>query len=61
MVSLSSSILLWTSMECAYYVAIVLINLDVLLIIVMGSSTLVSKLFIDRIHGVALAFCNSLL
>lgn len=44
-VCMFSSLLLWTSMTCAYCVAIVLVCLHMLLIFVTGSFTLVSKLF----------------
>ena len=60
MVCLFSSLLLWASMECVYFVAIVLINLNVILIIVMGIFGLVSKLFIDKICEVALALATPL-
>ena len=38
---------LWTSIECAYRVTIVLIYLNVLFIFITWSSSFVSKLFID--------------
>lgn len=55
MVCLFSSLLLWTSMECVYCVAIVLICFNVTLVFVTWSFTLVSKLFIDGICEVVLA------
>ena len=42
-----SSLRLWTSIECAYCVAIMLICLNVLLIFITRSLSFVSKLFID--------------
>lgn len=54
-VCLFSSVILWSSMECAYCVAIVLICLNVLLFFfVMESFSLDSKLFSDRICEMAL-------
>jgi hypothetical protein len=55
MVCLFSSLLLWTSMACAYCVAIMLVCLHVLFVFVTGCFILVSKFFIDRICEVALA------
>ena len=55
MICLISSLLLWTSVECVYYVAIVLICFDVILVFITGSFTLVSKLFIDGVCEVVLA------
>lgn len=49
------SLLLWISTECAYCVAMMLICLNVFLIFVLGSLSLVSKLFIDGMCVVALA------
>jgi len=46
---------LWTSVECAYCVAIVLICLNVLLILEMGNLILVAKFFINGIVLVSLA------
>ena len=43
------------SIECAYYVAIMLICLNVLLIFIIGSLSIVSNLFIDGMCVVALA------
>jgi hypothetical protein len=60
MVCLFPCLLLWTSMECAYCVAILLICWNVLLIFVMGGFGLVSKLFIDGICEVALALASKL-
>ena len=45
---------MWTNMECAYCMAIVLICLNVLLIFVTGSFSLVSIFFIDKICEVVL-------
>ena len=44
---------LWTSTECVYCVMIVLISLNAFLIIVTGSFTLVSRIFIDGMCVVA--------
>ena len=45
-------------MECAYFVAIVLICLNVLLIFVVGNFILISKLFINGICVMALALAT---
>ena len=50
-----SSLHLWTIMECAYCMAIMLICLNVLLIFMIGSVNIVSKFFIDGICVVPLA------
>ena len=42
-VCMFSSLILWTSMKCAYYMASVLICLNALLIFVMESFSVVSK------------------
>ena len=46
-VCLFSSLRLWTNMECAYCVAIMLICLNVFMIFVVGSVNVVSSFFID--------------
>ena len=45
-------------MECAYCVAIVLICLNIILILVVGSLKLVAKFFIDGIFVVVLALAT---
>ena len=45
-------------MECAYCVAIVLICLNIILILVVGSLRLVAKFFIDGIFVVVLALAT---
>ena len=47
--------LLWINIECAYCVAIILICLNVLLIWVVGSLSIVSSSFIEGMCVVALA------
>ena len=50
-----SSLCLWTNIECAYCMAIMLICLKAFLIVMAGSSSFVSKFFIDGMCVVALA------
>ena len=50
-----SSLHLWTSIECAYCMAITLMCLNVFLIFMTRSLSFVSKIFIDRMCVVALA------
>lgn len=50
-----SSLHLWTSVECAYCMAIILTCLNVFLIFITRSLSFVSKFFIDRMCVVALA------
>ena len=52
---LFSSLRLWTCIECAYCVAIMLICLNVLLIFMIGSLSILFSLFIDGMCVVALA------
>ena len=54
-----SSLRLWTNMECADCVAITLICLNVFLIFVIGSVSVVSSFFIDKICVVPLAPATS--
>ena len=54
-----SSLRLWTNVECAYCVAIMLICLNVLLVCVIGSVSVVSNFFIDGICVVPLAPATS--
>ena len=53
-----SSLRLWTSIECAYYVAIMLICLNVFLIFIIGSLSVVSELSINGMCFVALALAT---
>ena len=52
---LSSSPCLWTSIECAYCVAIILICWNVFFSFIRGSLSIVSRFFIDEMCVVALA------
>ena len=59
MVCRFSSLRLWTKMECAYFVAIMLISLNVFFIFVIGSVNVASNFFIDGICVVPLAPATS--
>lgn len=54
-----SSLHLWTSMECEYCVANVLICVNVLLIFVIGSFKFAPKLFIDGMCVLALVLATN--
>ena len=54
-----SNLRLWTSIECAYCVAIMLIFKNLLLIFMTGSLSIFSSLFIDEVCVVALALATN--
>ena len=58
---LFSNFRLWTSIECAYCVAIMLICWNVFFISMRGSLSIVSRFFIDGMCVVALALATNIM